>query len=73
MRTCSCTQFSGTSTIRGVRYSECLTPIEAAGALRLCTLTFSGQWAPGPGFLVLSVAAEAAAGEGGPIVVKPPV
>jgi hypothetical protein len=34
--------------------SECLPPREYAGARRSVAVTFSGEWAPGPGFLVWS-------------------
>lgn len=43
-----------TSIISGVIYSECLIPRENDGALCLLHVTFSGQWAPGPGFCVES-------------------
>merc|ERR1740137_243889 len=39
----------------GVMYSECLTPMENAGISRLLMITFSGRYAPGPGFCVLSL------------------
>jgi hypothetical protein len=45
---------SATSMMRGQRYSECRIPIEKAGGLCLVTFTFSGLWAPGPGFWVVS-------------------
>lgn len=40
--------------IIGVMNSECRIPIEHTGALGLLIYTFSGEWAPGPGFLVVS-------------------
>jgi len=40
--------------MRGVVYSECLTPIEKRGAAGLVMVTFSGLCVPGPGFLVES-------------------
>ena len=50
-----CAVQSDTSIIRGQTYSECLTPIENEGAKRLVVaVALSGQWAPGPGFLVES-------------------
>ena len=39
----------------GVTYSECRIPRENFGADGLFTDTFSGLWAPGPGFFVKSV------------------
>lgn len=38
----------------GVMNSECLMPKEYAGAWALWTVTASGLYVPGPGFLVLS-------------------
>lgn len=39
----------------GVTNSECLMPREKAGARALLTVTFSGLYSPGPGFLVASL------------------
>ena len=39
-------------------YSECLVPSEYCGARGLLATTFSGECAPGPGFLVASAARE---------------
>lgn len=39
----------------GVVYSEWRTPIEYAGSRFLCTVTRSGQCAPGPGVCILSI------------------
>ena len=41
--------------MRGHRKSECFVPREYEGGLRLTAVTFSGLWAPGPGFLVASM------------------
>lgn len=41
--------------MRGVMNSECFVPREYAGARRRVVVTFSGEWAPGPGFFVWSV------------------
>lgn len=38
----------------GVTYSECRMPRENDGAAFLLAMTFSGVWAPGPGFCVES-------------------
>ena len=42
----------------GDTYSECLIPRENLGAVGLFTDTFSGLWAPGPGFWVESESRE---------------
>ena len=47
--------YSETSITSGQTNSECFIPNEYEGADRLFITTFSGECAPGPGFLVESV------------------